>query len=70
LIGLPAPMKAAQVSPSSAIQKYSGAEKFSATSARYGAATIRTAVPMSPPSAEKRRLAPSAVSASPFIVIA
>ncbi len=67
--GRPAPMKAAQVRPSVAIQKYSGAENFSAISASDGAAKISTAVPTSPPKAENSRFAAIAVSASPFSVI-
>src|SRR5690606_36293930 len=42
LSGEEAPMKTAQVSPSSAIQKYSAEENLSAISARAGVAKIRT----------------------------
>src|SRR6478752_69121 len=58
-------MKTAQVSPSSTSQKYSNDENLSANSANEGAATISTAVPKSPPTAEKTSPAPSAVSACP-----
>ena len=63
-------MKTAQVSPSRTSQKYSNELKFSANSASVGAETISTAVPNSPPIAEKTRPAPSAVSACPFLVMA
>ena len=63
-------MKTAQVRPRSTSQKYSKELNFSANSASVGAARIRTAVPNSPPMAEKTRPAPSAVSAWPFLVIA
>ena len=53
-------MNTAQVSPSSTSQKYSNELNFSANSASVGAATISTAVPNSPPIAEKTRPAPSA----------
>ena len=63
-------MNTAQVRPSSTSQKYSNELNFSANSASVGAATISTAVPNSPPIAEKTSPAPSAISAWPFLVIA
>ena len=62
-------MNTAQVRPSSTSQKYSNELNLSANSASAGAA-MSTAVPKSPPIAEKTRPAPSAVSACPFLVIA
>ena len=63
-------MKTAQVRPISTSQKYSNELNLSANSARVGAAIISTAVPNSPPTAEKTSPAPSATSARPFFVIA
>ena len=63
-------MNTAQVKPSNTSQKYSKELNFKANSASAGAASINTAVPNSPPSAEKTRPAPSAVSAWPFFAIA
>src|SRR4051812_25344820 len=63
-------MNTAQVSPSSTSQKYSNELKFRAKSARAGAATMSTAVPKRPPTAENTRPAPSASSAWPFFVMA
>ena len=63
-------MNTAQVRPISTSQKYSNELNLSANSASAGAAMIRTAVPNRPPMAENTRPAPSAVSASPFLVIA
>ena len=60
----------AQVNPSSTSQKYSNELNLSANSASAGAASISTAVPNSPPSAEKTSPAPNANSAWPFLVIA
>src|SRR6476659_786568 len=60
----------AQVSPIRTSQKYSNELNLSANSARVGAATISTAVPNSPPTAENTRPAPSASSAWPLLVIA
>ena len=51
-------------------QKYSNEENLSATSASAGAAMISTAVPNRPPITENTRLAPSASSPWPFLVIA
>jgi hypothetical protein len=48
------------VRPSTAIQKYSYEVKFSANSARSGAATISTSAPTMPPITEPRRATPSA----------
>ncbi len=62
--------KTAQVNPIRTSQKYSNELNFSANSASVGAATISTAVPKSPPIAEKTRPAPSASSAWPLLVIA
>src|SRR5467141_701610 len=63
-------MNTAQVRPSSTSQKYSNELNFNANSASAGAASINTAVPNSPPNAEKTKPAPSAVSAWPFFAIA
>ena len=63
-------MKTAQVSPSSTSQKYSNELKRIANSANAGAATISTAVPNRPPTAEKTSPAPRASSACPLRVIA
>src|SRR5450759_1883950 len=63
-------MNTAQVKPSSTSQKYSNELNFNANSASAGAASINTAVPNSPPNAEKTKPAPSAVSAWPFFAIA
>jgi hypothetical protein len=63
-------MNTAQVSPSRTSQKYSNELNFSANSASAGAATISTAVPNRPPTAENTRPAPSATSAMPLRVIA
>ena len=63
-------MKTAQVRPISTSQKYSNELKFRANSASVGAATMSTAVPKRPPTAENTSPAPSAVSAWPFFVIA
>ena len=60
----------AQVRPISTSQKYSNELNLSANSASVGAAIISTAVPNSPPIAEKTRPAPSASSAWPLLVIA
>ena len=70
LTGEPVEMKTAQVRPSSTNQKYSNELKFSAKSAKAGAATISTAVPNKPPTAENTRPAPSAFSAWPLRVMA
>ena len=63
-------MNTAHVSPRAANQKYSNEEKFSATSANSGAATIRMATPNSPPTAEQTRLTPRFLSSSPFRAMA
>src|SRR5438034_10462018 len=63
-------MNTAQVSPSSTSQKYSNELNLRANSASAGAASINTAVPNSPPSAENTSPAPSASSAWPFLAIA
>ena len=63
-------MNTAQVRPSSTSQKYSKELKLSANSASAGEATMSTAVPKSPPTAENTSPAPSASSASPFRVSA
>src|SRR5512133_2587025 len=63
-------MNTAQVSPSSTSQKYSNELKLRAKLASAGAATISTAVPNRPPTAENTSPAPSASSAWPLRVIA
>ena len=63
LSGRSAVMTIAQVRPSSTSQKYSNELKPRAKSASVGAAAISTAVPNSPPMAEKTSPAPSASSA-------
>src|SRR5512134_976357 len=68
--GSPTLMNTAQVSPSSTSQKYSNELKRTATSASAGAEVTSTTVPNSPPITLNTRPAPSAVSASPFLVIA
>ena len=68
--GLSLEMKTAQVRPINTSQKYSNELKCSANSASVGAATISTAVPNKPPTAENTRPAPRAISASPLRVIA
>ena len=60
-------MNTAQVRPISTSQKYSNELNFSANSASAGAATISTAVPNRPPTAEKTSPAPSASSAWPLL---
>ena len=70
LSGFSEAMKIAQVMPRSTSQKYSKDENLSATSANAGALVTSTAVPNRPPTAENTRPAPSATSASPFLVIA
>ena len=68
--GSPTLMKTAHVRPSSTSQKYSNELKRTATSASAGAEVTSTTVPKSPPITLNTRPAPSAVSASPFFVIA
>ena len=63
-------MNTAQVRPNSTSQKYSKELNLSANSASAGAQSISTAVPNSPPSAEKTSPAPSASSACPFLAMA
>src|ERR1043166_7939834 len=59
-------MKTAHARPIRTSQKYSNELNWSANSASAGAAIISTAVPKRPPTAEKTRPAPSAVSARPL----
>src|SRR5213594_2117254 len=60
-------MNTAHVSPISTSQKYSNELNLSANSASAGAESMSTAVPNSPPSAEKTSPAPNANSAWPFL---